>query len=125
MFNTLPYGGCGIHKDGRNRKVSFNIPIEIHDELCITKWYDDSLFAGKELKILPYTRNIVRSLDTMQHFPHSKEMIAKPGEAILFNTDIYHSWDNTKSPEWRKILTLKLVEDNVSFQQAKEILFPG
>jgi hypothetical protein len=124
IFDTLPYGGCGIHKDGWNRKVSFNIPIEIHNELCITKWYDDSLFENMEVKGLPYSRNVFRDFTKMQPFPSSKEMIAKMGEAIIFNTDIYHSFDNTKSSDWRRVLTLRLVDDNISFQQAKEILFP-
>ena len=60
IFNTFPHGGCGIHKDGHNRKVSFNIPIEINDELCITKWYDDSLFEGIKVTGLPYTRNVFK-----------------------------------------------------------------
>jgi len=124
VFDTLPNGGCGIHKDGSNRKVSFNIPIEIHNELCITKWYDDSLFEGSEILGLPYTRNIFRDFTKMQSFPYTKEMIAKMGEAIIFNTDIYHSFDNTTSSDWRRVLTLRLVDDNISFQQAKEILFP-
>jgi hypothetical protein len=127
IFDTLPYGGCGIHKDGRNRKVSLNIPIEIHDDLCVTKWYDDSLFEGMKVTGLPYSRHvfpIFPNIIEMQKIPHSKEMIAKIGEAVIFNTDIYHSFDNTKSSNWRRILTLRLVDDNISFQQAKEILFP-
>jgi hypothetical protein len=124
MFDTFPYGGCGIHKDGSNRKVSFNIPIEIHNELCTTKWYDDSLFEGSEILGLPYSRNVFRDFTKMQSLPYTKEMIAKMGEAIIFNTDIYHSFDNTKSNDWRRVLTLRLVDDNISFQQAKEILFP-
>ena len=123
IFDTFPYGGCGIHKDGINRKVSVNIPIEIHNELCITKWYDDSLFKGSEILGLPYTRNVFENFTKMQSFPYTKEMVAKMGEAIIFNTDIYHSFDNTKSSDWRRVLTLRLV-DNISFQQAKEILFP-
>jgi hypothetical protein len=124
VFDTLPYGGCGIHKDGYNRKVSFNIPIEIHDDLCVTKWYDDSLFEGMKVAGFPYSRNVFLDYTKMQTISHSKEMVAKIGEAIIFNTDIYHSFDNTKSSDWRRVLTLRLVDDNISFQQAKEILFP-
>ena len=124
VFDTLPYGGCGIHKDGWNRKVSFNIPIEIHNELCVTKWYDDSLFEDMDVKCLPYSRNVFSNFNKMQTFPHAKKMIAKIGEAIIFNTDIYHSFDNTQSSDWRRVLTLRLVNDNISFKQAKEILFP-
>ena len=124
VFETLPYGGCGIHKDGSNSKVSFNIPVEIHDDLCVTKWYDDSLFKGMKVLGLPYSRNVFRDFTKMQTFPYTKEMIAKMGEAIIFNTDIYHSFDNTISSNWRRVLTLRLVDDNISFQQAKGILFP-
>ena len=124
IFHTPPYGGAGIHKDGQNRKVSFNIPIEINDDTCITKWYDDSLFEGATVTQLPYSRNVFSDFNNMQKIPHTKEMVAKMGEAILFNTDIYHSFDNTKSHNWRRLLTLRLV-DNICFQQAKEILFAG
>jgi bifunctional pyridoxal-dependent enzyme with beta-cystathionase and maltose regulon repressor activities len=72
----------------------------------------------------PYSRNVFRNFTKIQTFPYTKEMIAKMGEAIIFNTDIYHSFDNTASREWRRVLTLRLVDDNISFQQAKEILFP-
>ena len=123
VFDTVPHGGCGIHKDGYKRKVSFNIPIEISDNKCVTKWYDDSLFQDMEVKGFPYTRNVFSNFTEMQKFPHIKEMIAKIGEAIIFNTDIYHSFDNTESSNWRRVLTLRLVDDDISFQQASEMLF--
>ena len=51
-------------------------------------------------------------------------MVAKPNEMILFNTDIFHSWDNTKSDKSRRILTLRAKNySTFYFDDAKKILF--
>jgi hypothetical protein len=50
-------------------------------------------------------------------------MTAVPNEMILFNTDIYHSWEN-KSKHVREVLTLRIEEDkNLSFLDVRKILF--
>jgi len=51
-------------------------------------------------------------------------MIAKQGEVVLFNTDIFHDVDNTDSKNERTILTLRsTLFEKLDFFQAREILF--
>jgi hypothetical protein len=51
-------------------------------------------------------------------------MIAIQGECILFNTDIYHDFDNRYSENERIILTLRpTFSQSITFEDAKQILF--
>jgi hypothetical protein len=124
LFNTHPGGGCGIHKDGIDHKISFNIPIEILDDACITHWYTD-----EELKDLPidlvggYSRNVWKDWLDLKKFNSIKTMSAKPGEMIFFNTDIYHCWTNQDSTNYRKMLTLRTIDRSIYFEEAKKIIF--
>lgn len=124
VFTTVPGGGCGIHKDGIDHRISLNIPLEILDEQCITNWYTDD--AVKDMSLVGdtvYSRNVYLDYTTMNKFTPVKTMIAQPDEMILFNTDIYHSWDNTGSNNRRKILTLRPTEpESVFFDDIKKIL---
>jgi len=125
IFETPPGGGCGIHKDGKDHRVSFNIPIEIHDTLCTTYWYDNDQFDHFNHNInrlKSYTRNIYPDFNSMNKFTHSKSMVASVGEMILFNTEIFHSWKNESSYS-RKILTLRVTNPGfMYFDDAKKIL---
>jgi hypothetical protein len=134
VFETAPRKGCGIHKDGKDHRVSFNIPIEIHDDLCTTYWYDEDQFSDYAKNTLNepllvnmngingYSRNIHLNYKSMNKFNHSKSMVASPGEMILFNTDIFHSWYNRSSFS-RKILTLRVNNPGAMyFDDAKKIL---
>lgn len=124
LFNTPPGGGCGIHKDGGEAKVSFNIPIKISDDACLTYWYSD-----EELKDLPlnlvggYSRNVWSNWKDLSKFTPMKTMTARPDEMILFNTDIYHCWTNEHSPNSRKLLTLRAVDTSIYFDQMRKIIF--
>jgi len=121
-FDTPPYGGCGIHKDGASDKFSINIPIEVNDNRCVTKWYPDTIYDGDitMLKSLPYSRNIYSDYKTTNKFTHNNEMIAQEDEIILFNTEIFHSWYNN-SPFTRKMLTLRTVDcHELTFEKAAE-----
>jgi hypothetical protein len=128
VFETPPGQGCGIHKDSSDHRMSINIPIQISDSDCITNWYDDSLFENHALigdaKFQQYSRNVFTNYKLMDKFPTLKTMIALPNEAILFNTEIYHSWSNINSKNHRKILTLRSVDPgNMYFEDARKILF--
>jgi hypothetical protein len=124
IFDTIPAGGCGIHKDAYRCKISFNIPIEIHDELCVTNWYSNETFINIPVIGIPYTRNVHKDFHSMNQFPAVKKMTALPNEMLLFNTDIFHSWDNTNSPNKRKVLTLRIINDNdLNFDDIRKILF--
>ena len=127
IFDTPPGGGCGIHKDGADHRVSFNIPIEIADNNCITNWYCDETFKGMPvLGNARYTRNIYFDYKTMDKFIPEKTMVAQNTEMVLFNTDIYHSWNNSTSVNTRKILTLRSTNPGlVFFEDVKKVLFGG
>jgi hypothetical protein len=125
VFNTPPGGGCGIHKDGTICKTSFNIPLVILDNNCVTNWYADEIFTGFPLTgDRSYTRNVYPDYKTMNRFTSIKTMIAKPNEMLLFNTDIYHSWNNICSRNTRKILSLRAINAGlISFEDTKQMLF--
>lgn len=125
LFNTPPGGGCGIHKDGGDAKVSFNIPIEVLDDVCLTHWYTD-----EEVKDFPpnpalgkYSNNVWGNWKDLSNFTPAKTMTAKPGEMILFNTDIYHCWSNNNSQNSRKILTLRAVDTSIYFNEMRKLIF--
>jgi hypothetical protein len=132
LFMTEPGFYYGAHKDGLDHRFSLNFTINILDDKCETSWYsDDDL---KDYKIstdfLPSV-NLAKSgasrevLDwnKSNHIP-LKTMVAQPNEAILFNTELFHAWDNTRSTNRRVVLTLRhSYPDNVYFNDARKMLF--
>jgi hypothetical protein len=124
IFETPPGGGCGIHKDGTDNRMSINIPIEILDENCLTNWYSNDYYTNSSVNNNIFTRNIFENYKELNQFKPLKTMIAKPREAILFNTDIFHSWDNTSSKNYRKILTLRsLNQGKIYFENVRQLLY--
>lgn len=126
IFSTEPGSGSGIHKDGNDTRVSFNIPITVLDDKCVTSWYSDDVQpSAGDRETSQYGRvACVWNKTGFDHIPKLKELVAKPNEMILFNTDIYHSWDNRNSSNIRQILTLRLVEQGtVYFEDARKALF--
>jgi hypothetical protein len=125
LFNTPPSGGCGIHKDGGDAKVSFNIPIEILDGDCVTHWYSDE--EVKDLPLNPalgrYSNNVWGNWKDLGQFTSAKTMTAQPSEMILFNTDIYHCWSNEHSKNSRKLLTLRAVDTSLYFEDMRKLIF--
>lgn len=125
LFNTPPGGGCGIHKDGGDAKVSFNIPIEVLDANCITHWYIDN--EVKDLPLNPalgrYSNNVWGNWKDLDQFTPAKTMTVTPGEMILFNTDIYHCWTNEHSQHDRKLLTLRSLDTSIYFEDMRKLIF--
>jgi hypothetical protein len=131
IFETLPGGGSGIHKDGKDNRISFNIIIKKDDNECITYWYNnEDQFKPKveyssEIKQYgdpSYTRNIYKDHKTANKFDYSMSMIAQENEMILFNTEIFHSWKNNSLKFSRKVLTLRIKDRNIFFDDAKKTL---
>jgi hypothetical protein len=55
-----------------------------------------------------------------------KSMVAQQNECILFNTEIYHDWDNSNSSNERVVLTLRsITPGSVYYDDVKQILFKG
>lgn len=116
------------HRDGLAVPVGVNYNVNIEDNKCVTSWYDNSVFAGRPIdnlasntsrEIADYNRQLEKDI-----VKPVKSMIAKQGETILFNTDIFHDVDNTNSKNERTILTLRsTLFEKLDFLQARKILF--
>jgi hypothetical protein len=76
---------------------------------------------------MDYSGGNSRELDGFVKENHTpvKTMIAQQNECILFNTEIYHDWNNNSSNE-RVVLTLRLNSpSSVYYDDVKQILFKG
>jgi len=121
LFVTPPGGSCSIHKDGPYpERCGINITLKVLDDKCVTSWYTDETFIDADVKKNTYTR----SIQTAREYTPIKTAVFKSHECVLFNTDIYHTWDNTQSTNQRIVLTFRFEPDErVNFYQAKDILF--
>jgi hypothetical protein len=123
FFITRPGYYYRAHKDGLDHRFSLNLTVEINDSLCVTSWYDD-----KELSIYPIDtlQGMSRECLNFKKENHNpvKSMTAKQGEFILFNTEIWHDFDNSNSNNRRIVLTLRHTDPkNWYFEDVKKILF--
>jgi len=120
LFITDPGEKSSIHKDGAETRYSINIPVSILDNKCVTEW-----FSNESLKDFTQRNNeYSRIVDAASRPNPIKTMCMKSNECVLFNTDIYHSWDNSNSANSRIILTLRDIDvANVYFDDVKKMLF--
>ena len=112
------------HKDGLADRYSINYPIVVNDESCVTSWYSDNDLDRYSIDHLPsQISRECKEFDKSKHTP-LKSMVARPGTCILFNTDIFHDWDNSASNSHRVVLTFRQNNpDNVYFEDARKALF--
>jgi hypothetical protein len=123
LFISKPGLYYRAHKDGLDHRFSINYPIQILDDKCVTSWYSDKDLHGYKIDTLNNKSRECIDFDKGNHTP-TKTMTAKMGECILFNTDLFHDWDNTASDNYRVVLTLRCKNPgNIYFQEAKQILF--
>jgi hypothetical protein len=124
LFVTTPGAKSTTHKDGTDHRFSINLPIEILDNNCVTSWYNDEEVSEFKVSVVHSGyRRMLESMDLTSKVP-SKTMIARPNECVLFNTDIYHNWDNTQSINQRSMLTFRIKNPGeMYFDDAKKILF--
>lgn len=131
LLATHPGHCCRIHKDGVATHVSFNYTIKILDDKCSTSWFSDEDMKIYEVDNHHYledsppkpTGRRLNGCDKSKHIP-LKTMNAKPNEAILFNTEIWHDFDNRQSQNERIVLTLRLRRpDELYFEDARKIMF--
>jgi len=122
FFNSKPGLDYCAHKDGINHRFSINYTVKVLDDKCITRWYSDDDCKNYSIDTLNGSSRECIDFDKTKHVP-LKTMIAKSGECILFNTDIWHSWDNTQSVNDRIILTFRALNpENVYFEDVRKIL---
>ena len=125
LFLTSPGMYYQAHKDGTNHRFSINYTVSILDDKCVTSWYSDDDLKDYEIDTLGNRSRECRGFDKTKHTP-LKSMTAKPGECILFNTDIFHDWDNTQSSNVRIVLTLRIKQPltgTTYFEDAKKLIF--
>ena len=124
LFVSQPGLYYRAHKDGLTNRFSINYTVKVLDDRCITSWYSDEDLRKYNIDNL--ATNNSRECANFVKDDHTplKSMTAKPGECILFNTDIFHDWDNTNSTNERIILTLRDKQPGkLYFEDIKKILF--
>ena len=125
MFVTKGGKYYRAHKDGCDNRISLNYTVEILDDTCVTSWYSDNDLAEYKMVGLGYENasREAKGFDKNKHTP-VKSMIAQPNECILFNTDIWHDFDNSQSTNRRMVLTLRVENYNTFyFNDARKALF--
>jgi hypothetical protein len=123
LFVTEPGYCYTAHKDGYDHRISINYTVQILDDKCVTSWYSDEELAGYPVDTSTWISREINDFDKTKHTP-LLSMTAKPGECVLFNTEIYHDFDNSKSTNHRMVLTLRAeVPGIMYFDDAKKILF--
>ena len=124
LFVTQPGYYYRAHKDGLNHRCSINYTIKILDDKCLTSWYSDEDLQEYEIdNLVSRTSREAVGFNKTKHVP-LKSMTAIQNECILFNTDIYHDFDNSKSQNERIVLTLRLENPgDMYFDNVKKILF--
>jgi hypothetical protein len=118
-------GGCTYrpHKDGSDVRCGINYNVHIKDDKCVTGWYDDEQMSEYSIDPLGGRSREIIGFDESKHSP-DKTMTAIQGECVLFNTDIYHDWDNSHSDNTRVLLTLRFNRpQNLYFNNVRQTLF--
>lgn len=129
LFVTQPGRYYKAHKDGLDDRISINYTVKILDDTCVTSWYSDEEL--KEYTVEGHDWKLWRSREcagfdknsSTRHTP-LKSMTAVAGECILFNTNIFHAFDNSRSTHERIVLTFRLKNPGVHyFTDVKKTLF--
>ena len=124
LFVTQPGFYYRPHKDGPDHRFSINYTVKILDDKCVTSWYSDEELKNYPIDNLGGWSREANGFIKDTHTP-LKSMIAQQGEVILFNTDIFHDFDNNSLND-RIVLTLRVVNPGAMyFDDAKNILFGG
>lgn len=124
LFVTKPGKYYRAHKDGPDQRIGFNYNVRVLDQNCETCWYSDADGDQYPLALSRISKSReAEGFDKSRHVP-LKTMIAQPNEVVLFNTDMWHDFDNRNSSNMRILLTLRLqVPQYLHFDHVKKILF--
>lgn len=125
LFVTSPGRYYRPHKDGFDHRCSINYTVKILDDKCVTSWYSDEDLKGYPLAGTGFPGYVSREIDNYDKSKTPlKSMVAVQGECILFNTEIYHDFDNSESLNERAVLTLRAEDSgNVYFDDMKRLMF--
>ena len=121
-LTTLPKVKGPIHtdEDGKLKTpVPFriNYPVFINDDKCITSWYSSAGIVKYEKLTFMADVNLSKPKKLIStHFSQDY--------AVLFNTTIYHDWDNTQSSNSRTMMGIRpRSESTLTFDNARKLLF--
>lgn len=121
---TKPGIGYLPHKDitygpYRAYKCALNFAISIKDEECKTRWFTDEELGKNRRSGTPFLRPDY----VPGNHPAICEYTMMTGEGVLFNTGIFHSWDNSTSSNTRVILSIRPNDNDLTFEDVKKMLF--
>lgn len=125
LFITQPGRYYRPHKDGLNLQAGINYNVDIRDECCETSWYADEVMAGRPIDTLNGRSREIADFTQRERLttPRLCSMTARQGEAVLFNTDFFHDFDNSTAQHERTILTLRSKDPNFNFFSVRNRLF--
>jgi hypothetical protein len=125
FFTSAPGLVFPAHKDGDNNRFSINYALKVLDDKCVTSWYGDELADLYQMDQSLFERRVSReclNFDKTKHVP-IKTLVATQGECVLFNTEIYHDFDNSNSTNERILLTFRsTTPKDIYFDDARRIL---
>jgi hypothetical protein len=121
MFVTKPGYYYRPHKDGAATKVSINYSVKILDDKCKTSWYSDAELSSYSLDVETLYSRELNGVDRYKHKP-LKSLVVKPREVVLFNTNIWHDFDNSESTNDRMVLTFRCVDLSINFDHIKSFI---
>jgi hypothetical protein len=109
---TGPHKRYHIHKDGHiepGDQFAINYTVHVRDDLCTTRWYDEADINRYRVDSADHNtgRSIILPEETVNSIVPLKATTFKPNQVILFNTELWHDWDNSKSPNPRLVLTFR------------------
>jgi len=123
LFISAPGHRHEIHID--QAPVSINYGVSILDNLCQTNWYaDHDIVDNFPVAADHVSRAFIHKsdFDKNRQLP-VKSFIMAQGEAVVFNSNDYHDFDNGRSRHYRCVLTLRLANKNIKFDFLKKIMF--
>ena len=106
IFSTSPHTYYRAHKDGTSIRYALNYVLVVDDSKCVTRWWDDRVSLTYESVDMGGRSRELEKFDPTLHVPLASRVFHR-GECILFNTDIYHDFDNSDSNNERHVLTLR------------------
>lgn len=120
LFITPPRTYYRAHKDGFDLRFGINYPIQIRDDLAITRWYDDEDVDSRYV-IAPDGK---KSREVIGFNPLAVRptcsFTMKPDEMVMLNVDRYHDFHN-RSKYSRVILTFRSRNLNLGFEDVAQV----
>jgi ectoine hydroxylase-related dioxygenase (phytanoyl-CoA dioxygenase family) len=126
LFVSRPGYRDNPHKDGDNHLFGINFMIQVPDDKCITSWYADETLANAPTCVVHQNGKELRKIEKPPEgkYPTLFQTVFEQGECVLFNTSIYHDWNNkSTSSTDRVVLTLRPFENSMTYAEAHAILF--